>query len=112
MLALDFDGTIAEHSNFEGMSVVGEPMQGALDFISQLHQMGYRLAIFSARAGDPAGKRAIEQWVIEHDLRDVIEFVTPLKLPIFDLIIDDRAIKFDGSYRDVMKQIIKSGRGK
>lgn len=112
MIAIDFDGTLAVYESFEGIESVGEPIEGAIEFVRALRKMDIRLAIFSARAYDPKGKRTIENWIIEHDLQDDIEFVTHEKLPEFDLIVDDRAIRFEGDYRDALKQIIKTGRGK
>lgn len=91
---------------------MGEPIPGAIEFIRLLQKAGFSLAIFSARASDPIGKRAIEQWIVKHGLDDAIEFVTHEKLPDFLLLIDDRAIRFEGDYRDTLKQILKTERGK
>ena len=108
MIAIDFDGTIAKYDGYKGWSDVGEPMPEALQFLRTVAKIGYPLAIFSARARDPKGKQAIEQWVKKHKLDDIIELVTHEKLPDFILIVDDRAIRIeDGNYRDVLKQIVK-----
>ena len=112
MIAIDFDGTIAKYDEFGGWEKVGEPMDEALQFLRTLARLGHPLAIFSARARDPKGKRAIEQWVKKHKLDDIIKLVTHEKSPDFILMVDDRAIHCDdGNYRDVLKEIIKRTRG-
>ena len=114
MIAIDFDGTIAQYDGWQGVESVGEPIPGAIAFIKALRELGFELAIFSARAHPDhgvGGKRAIEQWVDKYGLSNDILFVTHEKLPEFDLIIDDRGITFSGDYREVLKQILKSGRG-
>lgn len=111
MIAVDFDGTIAEWTRWTSAEDVGAPIPGAIEFIRALQKAGYRVAIFSARAHDPIGKKAIEQWIKKQGLGDIIEFVTHEKLPDFRLFIDDRAIRFEGDYRDTLKQILKIGLG-
>jgi len=112
MIAIDFDGTIAKYDEFKGWNDVGEPMPEALQFLRTVARLGHPLAIFSARARDPQGKRAIERWVKKYKLDDIIKLVTHEKLPEFLLIVDDRAIRIeDGNYRDVLKQIVKAMRG-
>jgi hydroxymethylpyrimidine pyrophosphatase-like HAD family hydrolase len=112
MIAIDFDGTIARYDGVTSPDDLGEPIPGAIEFLRALHKAGYTLAIFSARATDPIGKRAIEQWVAKHDLDGIIEFVTYEKLVDFELLIDDRAIRFEGDYRDTLKQVLRAGRRK
>ena len=112
MIAIDFDGTIAKYDEYEGWDNVGKPMPEALQFLRTVARLGYPLTIFSARARDPGGKRAIEQWVKKYKLDDIIKLVTHEKLPEFLLFVDDRAIRIeDGNYRDVLKQIVKTMRG-
>lgn len=112
MIAIDFDGTIAKYGEYKGWNSVGEPIDEALQFLRTVAKLGEPLAIFSARARDPRGKRAIERWVKEHKVDDIIKLVTHEKLPTFLMIVDDRAIHCqDGNYRDVLKEIIKRLRG-
>ncbi len=108
IIAVDFDGTIASYADgWEGWDVVGEPIPGALEFLKALHKAGHRIMIFSARARAPEGKKAIEEWIVEYGLDDIIEGVTHEKLPYFSLIVDDRAIRFEENFRDILKFILK-----
>jgi hypothetical protein len=109
MIGIDFDNTIARHDTFGAADDVGEPIPGAIQFIKAVKQLGFDIVIFSARAIDPLGKKAIEQWVDENGLSEYIEFVTHEKLPSFKFIVDDRAIHFAGDYKAVIKEIIRRG---
>lgn|SRR5512135_258223 len=109
-IGLDFDGTLAQYSGFAGMDVTGEPLPGALSFLKALHELGCHIAIFSARAKDARGKLAIERWLDQHGVRQYVELVTHEKLPDYDVIIDDRAIHFDGDYKVVLKELLRRSR--
>jgi len=59
----DFDKTIAHYDKFRGMTHVGEPVEGqALARLKTYIKQGKKCKIFSARARDPKGVKAIEKW--------------------------------------------------
>lgn len=107
LIAVDFDGTIAEYEEFKGWNSVGKPIAGAIDFLKVLKEIGFDIAIYSARAKDEKGKEAIEKWVKDNGIEDLIEFVTHEKLPEFLLFVDDRAIPFNGDYKETLKEIYR-----
>jgi len=106
-IAVDFDKTLAEYESgtFEH-SVVGNPIPGAIAFLKVLKRLGFTIIILSVRAETREGKEAIEKWV-ETYVPGVVSEVTNIKLPIIDVIVDDRAIHFDGDYKEVMKEIFR-----
>ncbi len=112
MIAIDFDGTIAEYDDWKGAGVVGKPIPGAVEFVRKVHELGFNVAIFSTRAASEEGKNAIIQWIHENKLGDIISGVTHEKSGMFELIVDDRGITFAGDYRSVLKEIIRRGHNK
>ena len=107
-IGVDFDNTIAEYSGWTSADDVGDPFPNAISFLTALNQMGLEVYIFSARALDPKGKRAIEDWVKKY-ANGLVKGVTSEKLGVFDVIVDDRAIYFNGDYKEVLKEIIRRG---
>ena len=107
LIAVDFDKTLAEYESgtFE-YSVVGKPIPGAISFLKALKQMGLRVVIFSVRAETREGKEAIEKWA-EKYAPGVISGVTNIKLPMIDVIVDDRAIHLGGDNKAVMKELLR-----
>jgi len=92
-IAVDFDGTLAEYTKWQGESTVGEPIPGAVEFIRGLNNT-YDVIIFSARASTEAGRIAIRRWVIRNKLAGIVKDITNQKKYSFVAYVDDRAIPF------------------
>ena len=108
VVGIDFDNTLVHYeSGMAAFGDVGPTFPGAVAFLRALGEVGIRVRIFSARASDARGKRTIEEWVRQNQLEDVVESVTHEKLPEMAVIVDDRAIHFDGNYRAILKEIIR-----
>ncbi len=66
-VAVDFDGPLHK-GGFRGVGMCdGEPAKGAREGVAALRK-GYNVQVHSFRAGIPAGKRAIEQWLGKHGI--------------------------------------------
>lgn len=95
MIALDFDGTLAEYHGSDGgvAAAPGPPLPGMLDLVKALtgrHRA--TVVVFSARAGNAHGVKVIRDWLKTHGF-PALE-VTNIKRPEFRVILDDRAIRF------------------
>lgn len=134
-IAIDFDGVIHKYSKgwMDG-SIYDEPMDGVFEAIQQLFQEGYTVFIFSTRKsrqikrwlnnhimqsewvgvglGDPQdysypkyGYRCsiIPFWKKFWNKENVVG-ITNRKLPAY-VYIDDRALKFEGSWKVTLTQI-------
>lgn len=99
-IAIDFDGTIAQYDGWQGADVCGDPIPGALAFMEQLVEWGYKPWIFSARAVD--GADAIAKWVETHGFGHVVFGITHEKSYQFVAFVDDRAHRFTGRYGDLL----------
>lgn len=106
-IGIDFDGTIAHYDGWKGAASCGEPIAGAKEFLSSLVGMGFLVVIFSARASEFEGRRAIWDWVHQHGLQDLIHDVTHEKRYAFMFTVDDRAVSFTGSYSAVLDQLLE-----
>jgi hypothetical protein len=97
-VAVDFDGVIHAYTSAWTRTdeISDGPTEGALDAIRGYMDAGFNIVIFSARANDPAGKAAIEAWLIKHKFPEGIR-VTSDK-PQAVLYIDDRGFHFTGKW--------------
>lgn len=135
ILLLDFDGVIHSYSSgWRGSrNIPDEPVPGALEFIDSA-QKHFQVCIYSSRSRQFLGKRAMKRWLKTHLENYVLsknpEFIEldplndsyamyervvstilslikfPTKKPAAFLTIDDRAICFDGNFRDP-KELLK-----
>lgn len=113
---VDFDGVIHSYkSGWQGSHLIpDDPVPGAVEWLETLSQH-FKVIIFSTRANDIQGEaaivNAIERWCIGlwGGIPDWVNFltVTSEKKPAV-VIIDDRAIRFNGDFNEVSPEVIKS----
>ena len=99
LLLIDLDGVLNLYNGKYDANKISKIRPRTLDFIKKLHQ-DYRISIFTARDI----KTTIE-WLKENDLNNYIEEVTNIKNPFASVILDDRAINFDGDYNKAYNSI-------
>lgn len=108
-IAIDLDGVLAEYSGWQGMEVVGKPRQGALEFLQWLDELQWEPIIYTIRDRD-----VVINWLEEHDLarffHDENRKEGPYRIagrkPIVTVYLDDRALRFEGSFALVKSKII------
>jgi hypothetical protein len=102
-IALDFDGVV--HSYTSGWTraddIPDPPVEGAKEAIEKLRQ-DYSVNIFSARAGQPGGMNAIEEWLKKNGIE--VDEVSTEKPPAH-VYVDDRGITFRGNWPDTISKI-------
>ena len=114
VLCLDFDDTLFD-------TETEEPIKGSLDFVNSVVDI-FDVQILSGRSATKAGRDEMKQWLKANDFPiDKIGF--PEHKPSVDVMLDDRAIIFTGTYPTVEElqdfvpwnkkelQIIKIGKG-
>jgi hypothetical protein len=104
-VAIDFDGVI--HKHVSKWTVAHEihdgPVDGAFAFIEEV-LLFYDVSIFSARAVDPEGHRAITLWLMKHwqesgrDMKVLSPVVITGLKPHAFIYIDDRGWRFEGKF--------------
>ncbi len=101
LLLIDLDGVLNLYNGKYDANKISELRPGAFEFIKKLHQ-DYRISIFTAR-----DVKVTTEWLKENNLIVYIEEVTNIKSPFASVIIDDRAINFDGDF-DKTYSLIKN----
>jgi hypothetical protein len=114
-IAVDLDGTILEpppDSKYEitGVHQFGEPLSGAREALQELIDGGARVSIYTARQyfakGDEEEEKlvhAVEDILTLHDIPFTDVYVGK-KMP-FNHMIDDRAIKFENNWEEILEDI-------
>ena len=95
-IALDFDGVLHLYTSpwTTASEINDPPVPGALEAVKSWIEAGLEVVITSARANDPEGKTAIEEWLKIYGF-PAIPVHPKLKASIY---IDDRGFKFEGKF--------------
>lgn len=98
ILAVDFDGTIAEYCGYQGRGVFLAPLPGAIETLQQFKAEGWNIIIFTCRTeadeiAEYLRRHAIPFDEINHSLPDGIEYSGKVYA---DVYLDDRAVTFRG----------------
>lgn len=100
---LDFDGVIHSYaSGWQGADVIPDsPVEGIGKAIANMRKH-YRVVVVSSRCYQPGGIEAIRRWLDKHGI--AVDDVTDEKPPA-KVIVDDRAITFDGDAGALLARI-------
>jgi hypothetical protein len=99
VVAIDFDDTLLDHET-------GEVHPEAGIFVRQLIEAGARIVIFTCRARPDHPKESYKEMVaLLNAARIPYDEITALK-PYSDLYIDDRAVRFDGSFDSIATECL------
>jgi len=100
-IAIDFDGVIHKCSRgyFDG-TVYDDPIDGSLDSLRKIKNMGYNIIIFSckSRSDRPkvngiSGTQMIWEWLAKHGVDHLVSDVVSEK-PRAAIFIDDKGYRF------------------
>lgn len=100
-IAIDFDGVIHKCSRgyFDG-TVYDDPIDGSLDSLRKIKNMGYNIIIFSckSRSDRPkvngiSGTQMIWEWLTKHGVDHLVSDVVSEK-PRAAIFIDDKGYRF------------------
>jgi hypothetical protein len=102
-VCLDFDGVVHSYrSGWQGATTIADPpIHGTAEAIAHLRKR-YRVVIHSARCATAEGRDAISAWLLKHRIE--IDEVCEHKPPAL-VYIDDRAIRFQGSWADAISEL-------
>lgn len=110
IICLDFDGVL--HSFTSGhlhhKAIPDPPVNGAIKWLaSMIKYPGFKIYIYSARSRKFGGRRAMKRWLVKQfklageDHKLVKHLTFPLFKPPAFLMIDDRAMTFNGVFPSV-----------
>ena len=102
---LDFDGVIHSYSSgWQGADVIPDPpTPGAKEAIAKLREH-YVVVVVSSRCHQKGGIDAIKQWLANYEI--VVDNVSNDKPPHV-VVVDDRALRFEGDWDAVIRDIPK-----
>lgn len=99
----DFDGVIHSYqSGWQAATIIPDPpVPGIIEAIKEIRRH-YRVVVVSSRCYQAGGIEAIECWLKKYDIK--VDDITDEKPPAV-VIIDDRAITFDGRSEELLEKI-------
>lgn len=99
LILIDLDGVLNTYKGNFDENVISPMREGAYEFLEELSK-NYKINIFTARNADTA-----RQWLISNNLIDFVEEVTNIKSSFASIILDDRAINFNGDFKKSLEII-------
>lgn len=107
-ICIDIDGTIVNYTDWIDNTHFGKVLDGAPEATQQLHKKGWFIIIYTTRAD----KEVIEKFLSDNGFYFDSINENPYQpknakggKPIADIYVDDRAICFNGSWEDTLKEI-------
>lgn len=97
-VAVDFDGVLNKYDGWRGEDYLFKPQSGVNYFLKKLNE-DYTVIIYTCRYHDK-----VREWLKKYGLDEYVEAVTSVK-PRACAYIDDRAIKYDGNYQEVLDEL-------
>lgn len=110
-LCIDFDGVIHSYEKgWQDGAIYGEVTAGFFEWVERVRSQ-FKLVIYSSRSKDDAGVTAMSLWLHEkrnawitaggkRDPVEPLEIEFAYEKPAAWLTIDDRCIRFDGSWNN------------
>ena len=106
VVAFDFDGVIHSYrSGWQGVGVITDkPVPGIRDVLRGLRSEGYEIVIYTCRAREFEGYKAVVKWLTANKMIEFVSEITQTK-PIAKCYVDDRSIRFDGTVQNLIAEI-------
>lgn len=98
-LLIDLDGVLNTYEGNYSEIEIAPPREGVKDFLEKVSK-DYNIEIFTAR-----DKALTQAWLVQNDLDKYIKNITNHKSPYASIIIDDRALKFNGDFAQTLDDI-------
>ena len=98
-VCLDFDGVFNDYSGWKGKDNLGEPKEGIKEFLAELNRKFDKIIIETTRE-----RLEVAVWLKRHELGSYIINIYDKK-PIATVYIDDRAIKFNGNFKETLNEL-------
>jgi hypothetical protein len=111
-VAVDFDGVICDFKEgYKAPGTFGLLIPGAKDGLEILHLLGYYIIVYSCRGETDLIKKFLDEndvyydVVNEHTVDTNPKFIQNPNKVVADIYLDDRAIRFHGSWEDTVNEI-------
>lgn len=109
--AIDFDETLFENTEDGGIEVI----PGAAEAVRELKSLGHTIIIYSARPGLAFREGGSKGHRAELDFMEEIlqgygipfDSIFEGEKPVVDVYIDDRALRFEGTWQKTLKDALE-----
>lgn len=99
-IQIDLDGVLNTYCGNYDENKISAPRKGVKEFLEKLAK-NYQIEIFTVR-----NIALVEKWLIKNKLDKYITNISNIKNPFSTVIIDDRAIRFDGNFDKTYEEVI------
>ena len=102
IIAVDFDGVIAEYDGWKGRGVFGKPMVGVSQGLTYLMANGHQIMVYTCRSEVDEVEKYLKKYRIPYDYinhcpENDNQNLHPAK-QYADVYIDDRGVCFNGKW--------------
>lgn len=98
-LLIDLDGVLNTYNGIYDEFEIAPPREGVEKFLKTISEK-YTIEIFTVR-----DKKLTEKWLEKYHLNQFVSDITNVKNPYASIIIDDRALKFNGDFEQTIEDI-------
>lgn len=100
-ISIDLDGVLNTYAGSKDYKedYIMPPREGAYDFLKALHE-NFDIEIFTVR-----DVKLTNSWLSQNNLARFVVKVTNIKNPFSTIILDDRALNFDGDFNKSLSEI-------
>jgi len=98
-VAVDFDGVLHSYEQpwINAETIPDPPVPGAIAWLRSISEE-FDVVIFTTRGATVEGQRAVRHWLHEHGWEAGINATVTDKKPPALVYLDDRALRFDGTF--------------
>lgn len=100
LISIDFDGVLNNYNGNYKENEIATPREGVYKFLEKL-SYEYIIEIYTVRDTE-----IVVKWLIENNLKQFISSVSNTKNKFSSVILDDRAINFDGDFANAITEIV------
>lgn len=98
-ILIDLDGVLNQYDGSYDKDVIPPIKYGAREFLEVLNEV-FKIVIFTTRP-----IKLTSEWLDKNNINQYVYDITNVKIPAF-LIVDDRAICYNGNYDETLNKII------
>jgi|SRR5438128_1022971 len=105
VIAVDFDGVIAEYQGWEGIGTLGSPRQDVIDALKVLREEGWKIVVYSCRASTEITPYLLQHAVPFDEVNQNSSRLCGGPKPAATVYWDDRALCYSGDAQKDLEDI-------
>lgn len=101
IVSIDLDGVLNTYNGNFKPGEIAPVKDGAYEFLERLYQ-NFNIEIYTVRDVE-----LVKKWLAANNLKQFVNEVTNIKNKFSSVILDDRAVNFDGDFSSAYEKIIE-----